>query len=275
VSDARFDAFNEWEQAAWDVDTRAAAYARGIQQMTSGSVGPLLDAVGATAGSRLLDVGCGPGPVAAAAVARGAVVTGVDVSEAMLSLARARVPEADFRLGSAEALPVDAAAFDAVCGNFVLPHVGHPVAAVREALRALHPGGRLAFTDWDPERAGPLAVFWELLATSGMPMPPGAPPAPDVELGDPEQMRTVLEAGGAGDVDVSAIEWMFTVAPSAWWDATIAGTPRTGARIAAAPPEAQRDLRARYDEAIAAHPHDGDRVVFPVVAVLGTGTKRG
>jgi SAM-dependent methyltransferase len=269
----RFDAFNEWEREAWDVSSRARAYSRGIQRMTSGSVGALLDAVGTDAGTRLLDVGCGPGPVSAAAVARGAVVTGVDVSDAMLALARAAVPEADFRLGSAEALPVDDGEFDAVCGNFVLPHVGHPDRAVTEALRALRAGGRLALTDWDTARAAPLAIFWQLLSTSGMPMPPGAPDAPGHQFGDRAQMRALLEQAGARDVEVRDLEWTFSVEPSEWWDSTIAATPRTGARIVAAPSNVQRDLRARYDEAVAAYPRDGDTIVFPVVAVMGVGTR--
>jgi 2-polyprenyl-3-methyl-5-hydroxy-6-metoxy-1,4-benzoquinol methylase len=59
-------------------------------------VEPLLDAVGVQADTRLLDVACGPGYVSEAAAARGAESVGVDVAEAMIDLARRRLPELEF-----------------------------------------------------------------------------------------------------------------------------------------------------------------------------------
>jgi SAM-dependent methyltransferase len=267
-----YDAFNEWERGAWQ--TRADAYAAGIQQMTRGSIDALLDGVGATRGRRLADVGCGPGPVSVAATARGCEVIGVDVSTAMLELARTAAPAAEFREGSAEALPIGDAELDAVCGNYVLPHVGHPVTAVREALRVVRAGGRVGFTDWDRARAEPLAVFWRLVQSSGMPMPPGAPPGPTDQHGDPEVMTRTLRAAGGADVETRELHWTFRVDPAAWWDSTIAATPRTGAVIAAASKAERWALRNRYDADMARFATgDGTTVELPVVATLGIATK--
>jgi SAM-dependent methyltransferase len=266
-----FDAFNEWERTSWEA--RAEAYARGLQQMTRGSVDDLLDAVQAVAGSRVLDIGCGPGPLSAAAVARGCRVSGVDVSEKMLAIARAAVPDADLRSGSAEQLPFDDSAFDAVCGNFVLPHVGYPDRALAEALRVVRPGGRVAFTDWDRERAMPLAVFWKIVRASGMPMPPDAPPGPESAHTESDGMRQVFEAAGAIDIEVHHSTWIYVVDPDEWWDAILAATPRTGAAIMAAPPDAQRALRAQYDELVAEYAVDQGEVAFPVTAIIGSGRR--
>lgn len=268
----RFDAFNEWEQRSWE--DRADAYARGMQRLTLGAAGPLLDAVGATTSTRLLDIGCGPGPVSAAAVARGGVVVGVDVSNAMVDIASRAVPQAEFRVGSAEALPCADDEFDVACGSFVLPHVGHPRVAIAEALRAVRSGGTVAFTDWDRQRATPLAVFWELVASSGMPMPPGAPAGPSDKLGDHDQMRAALEAAGGVDVEVREATWELRVDPADWWDSVLAATPRTGAAIAALPTGARWALRNRYDAAMAAYPRDGDAAILPVVATIGIAHNR-
>jgi SAM-dependent methyltransferase len=111
--------------------------------------------LGIEAGTRVLEIGCGPGAGLAEALARGAAfVGGVDPSRVMLNQACARNAAAlaegrlDLRLGSADALPFDDASFDvafAVNSAQVWPN---PVAGLMEIRRCLRPGGRvaLAFT---------------------------------------------------------------------------------------------------------------------------------
>src|SRR4029077_12031773 len=60
--------------------------------------------VGISEGLRVLELGCGTGVFLRAAANWGAVVYGLDASEALLELARERVPEAELRLGDLEAL---------------------------------------------------------------------------------------------------------------------------------------------------------------------------
>src|SRR4051812_9198388 len=75
-----------------------------------------LDRVGVGPGDHVLDVGCGSGVCLAVAAGRGARVTGVDASAALLELARERVPGADLRAADMEALPFDDDTFDLVTG---------------------------------------------------------------------------------------------------------------------------------------------------------------
>jgi SAM-dependent methyltransferase len=120
----------------------------GFGALVEEGIGPLLDEVKVSAGERVLDVGTGPGLVAARAADRGASVVGVDFSDAMLAEARRLHPEIEFRSGSAEALPFEDGEFDAVVGNFVLHHSWQPDKALEEALRVLRHDGRMGFTVW-------------------------------------------------------------------------------------------------------------------------------
>src|SRR5688500_17015312 len=66
------------------------------------------------AGTRVLDVGCGAGRFARIAADRGAVIAGLDATEALVAIARERVPDGDFRIGDMESLPWADDSFDVV-----------------------------------------------------------------------------------------------------------------------------------------------------------------
>src|SRR5713226_3772200 len=105
-------AFREFERQGWEKAARG--YHDCFGRLTTQAVGPLLDAVGAGPGVRLLDVASGPGYLADAAVKRGASAVGVDFTAAMVAQARQRYPAAEYRQGDAEALPFANSSFDAV-----------------------------------------------------------------------------------------------------------------------------------------------------------------
>ena len=98
------DAFRAFEVTGWDQEGWPEAYHRFFGQLTSRAIEPLLEAVGAGTGIRLLDVGTGPGYVAAAAAARGASAVGVDAATRMLALAARLHSGPEFRQTDAEAV---------------------------------------------------------------------------------------------------------------------------------------------------------------------------
>src|SRR5919197_5380837 len=142
------DEFWEFERDGWE---RAAARYEECWTDTTLFVEALLDAAGAGAGSRLLDVACGPGFVSEAALARGTQPVGTDVAPAMLGRARLRCPGLPFVEGDAQQLPFDEASFDAVTMNFGILHLSRPDAALVEGCRVHASGGRVAFPAWIDE----------------------------------------------------------------------------------------------------------------------------
>jgi ubiquinone/menaquinone biosynthesis C-methylase UbiE len=96
-------------------------------------------------GRRILDVGCGAGPLSAALRDKGAIMSGFDPSAEMIALARRRLGEdADLRVGDlAEPLPYADAAFDDVVASLVLHYLQDWTEPLAELRRVLKPGGRL------------------------------------------------------------------------------------------------------------------------------------
>ncbi|QNE74090.1 methyltransferase domain-containing protein [Streptomyces finlayi] len=100
---------------------------------------------GAVAGRRILDAGCGSGPLSAALRDRGAVVTGIDSSAGMLALARRRLgDDADLHVADLnDRLPFADGAFDDVVASLVLHYLEDWGPTLAELRRVLRPGGRL------------------------------------------------------------------------------------------------------------------------------------
>jgi ubiquinone/menaquinone biosynthesis C-methylase UbiE len=118
-------------------------------------VRPVYDAVfertGIGPGTRYLDLGCGAGMAAQVAAGRGAKVSGLDAAEALLAIARDRVPEGDFHHGDLEDLPFEDESFDVVTGFNSIQYAGNPVVALREARRVVRAYGAVAVVTWgDP-----------------------------------------------------------------------------------------------------------------------------
>jgi arsenite methyltransferase len=113
------------------------------------------EALSASPGERILDVGCGPGfycAELAADVGLSGSVVGVDSSPAMLGLAARRCAgheRVELRPGDAVSLPVDDASVDAALCVQVLEYVPDPVVALAEMHRVLRPGGRVVVWDVD------------------------------------------------------------------------------------------------------------------------------
>ncbi len=105
-------------------------------------------------GARVLEVGCGTGPVtrALARWARVGEVVGVDPSPVFIAKARelaAEMQNLSFQVADGRSLPFADASFDVVVFHTTLCHVPSPEHALAEAFRVLRPGGWLAAFDGD------------------------------------------------------------------------------------------------------------------------------
>ena len=198
-----------FEHAAWS--RCAPGYRDGFSVLTDDALEPLLDAVHAGEGTRLLDVGTGPGTAAAAAIGRGATVAGIDFSDAMLTEARRTVPEADLRTASADALPFGDGALDAVIANSVLHHLATPAEALREAHRVLRPGGRIACTVWDdPSTLEAFGLFFAAVEQHAGEAE--LPHGPLFGVTDRNILTSLFTAAGFGQADVTTLptSWRMT-----------------------------------------------------------------
>jgi len=130
--------------------------------------GPVVaDAAGTRPGERVLDVACGTGALTGAAKERagpqGSVV-GLDPNEAMLAVARSKDLAVDWKSGRAESLPFADASFDRVVSQFGYMFFEDRPRALREMMRVLHPGGRIAVAVCDAlDHSAGYAVLVELL----------------------------------------------------------------------------------------------------------------
>lgn len=104
----------------------------------------MLDLLGDVEGRRVLDAGCGSGPTSIALTEGGALVSGFDISAAMVEIARHDLAEADLRVHDlADPLPWDDDQFDVVVASLVLHYLHDWTRPLAELHRVLDAGGRL------------------------------------------------------------------------------------------------------------------------------------
>jgi SAM-dependent methyltransferase len=267
------DAFTAFEAAGWE--TRAETYDDHWAALTSRLGDPLLDAVGAGPGLRLLDVACGPGYVAARAVERGATSVGVDIAEAMVGLARRRVPLAEFRQADAQSLPFPDGSFGAVVGNLAVPHFGRPEQAIAEFRRVLVPNGRIALTTWDlPARARLVGVLLDAVREVGVTPPQTVPAGPDFfRFADDAEFAALLADQTFTDVEVTTVAFLHSITGAdELWDGLLHGTVRTSAVIKGQSKDVIERIRAAFDRQLQSY-RTGDAYQLPVSFKLARGRR--
>lgn len=164
-------------------------------------------------GTQYLDAGCGAGMAAEMAAARGAEVSGIDAADALLAIARARVPRADFRQGDLEQLPFADGAFDVVTGFNSFQYAGNPGAALADARRVTKPGGSVVVVTWgDPEGMQAASLVGALRPL--MPPPPPGAPGP-FALSDEGALRQFATDAGLEPVAIFDVDSPFVYADEA------------------------------------------------------------
>jgi len=142
----------------------AEAYDRLVGRYSPQLASALIEFAGVERGMRALDVGCGPGALAAALVERlgSEKVAGAEPSEPFAEACRARLPGIEVVVAPAESLPFPDDSFDAALSQLVINFMRDAEAGAREMVRVTRPGGVLASCVWD--YAGDMRLvraFWD------------------------------------------------------------------------------------------------------------------
>jgi ubiquinone/menaquinone biosynthesis C-methylase UbiE len=168
----------------------------------------VLDHAGLVDGDAVLDVACGTGVVARAAARRlrgTGSVTGLDVNEGMLAVARRSPAAVSWRRGAAEELPFPDASFDRAVCQFGLMFFVDRVAALREMCRVVRAGGTVTVATWAGVDESPgYAAMVDLLRRLFGGAAAGALLAP-FSIGTSEALRALMAAAGAAEVTVTHV----------------------------------------------------------------------
>ncbi len=184
------EAGRAWGHAAIDWAYRFEPYGADAIESVFGRLG-----VGA--GTNLLDMACGSGFAAGRAVRRGATVTGLDASEALIEIARRRAPSAELVPGDMFDLPWSDDSFDAVTSfNGIW---GGCTDALREARRVLSPGGGIGLTFWG--RGDRLDMRDWFIALGSSTPPVGDEMISLASIGTPGVVEEMLTTSGFGRIE--------------------------------------------------------------------------
>jgi SAM-dependent methyltransferase len=210
--DHQVDPTNAAQEQAWDSTEGSlwAVHADLLEQVPARYDAALLDAARIAPDDRVLDIGCGTGSLTRAAGRRATAGTalGVDLSAAMVEVARARaadLPNVAFLRADAQVHPFPAAGFDAVVSRTGASFFGDAPAAFANLARATAPGGRLALVTWQaPARNEWFVEVTTALAGRPLGPPPGVPGP--FALADPDTVRALLGGAGYADVRVADVQ---------------------------------------------------------------------
>ena len=266
------DAFNRFEADGWDA--KAGPYLDFWSPITANVFDRILDAAEVRQGSRLLDVGCGPGELAAVAAERGAVPTGIDAAPAMVDLARENHPDLEFEVANAEELPFEYGSFDAVVANFVLLHLGRPETAVCEWARVLAPGRRLAMSIWDATSVNRLhgLILDAVESVEGL-EPVEIPEGPPAFRSD-DELAGLLSTAGLTNICVDHLK--FAVAfkdPVELWTGILRSGVRFPPLVNAQPLEIQGAIRGAFDRLASVHARNDGSIEVPTAVQIASGRR--
>jgi ubiquinone/menaquinone biosynthesis C-methylase UbiE len=193
-----------------------------------------IEGLALASGGKVLDVGCGTGASAlpaAQVVGANGFVTGVDLSARLLDRARAKaktrgLANIEFRVADMTSLGYPNDHFDAVVSVFSIFFVPDMEGLVRELLRMVRPGGKLAVTTWGPRIFEPAYSRWQAAVKRERPELYNAFNPWD-RITDTEAVRRLLQDGGATNVEVTAEAGVQMLRSAEdWWVIVLGSGPR-------------------------------------------------
>jgi SAM-dependent methyltransferase len=201
--------------------------------------------VALSAWQSVLDVGCGSGVFLRLAADRGATVSGLDASAELIAVARARVPEADLRVGDMQFLPFESDRFELVTGFNSFFFAADMIAALREAKRVAKPDAQvLVQVCGAPERCDLDAM--KRAVAPFLPLPSGDRPPRD--LWQPGVLEEMALAAGLTPQTRFTTSWAYAYPDER---SLVRGMLAAGGIAAAAEAAGEDDVRTAILESLA------------------------
>jgi len=237
-------------------DVGAPAYDRFMGRFSRPLAAKFAALVGAGAGQRALDVGCGPGALTEELVARlgPAAVSAIDPSEQFVAAIRTRLPDVDVRHGFAEALPFDDDSFDLAMAQLVVHFMRDPQAGLSEMARVTRADGVVAACVWNHAGgSGPLSLFWHAVRD----LDPAAPDESDMAGAREGQLVELFDRAGLWSVEPATLTVQVNFATfHDWWEPFTFGVGPAGSYVAALDPARRDALQAHCAELLPQAPFD-------------------
>jgi ubiquinone/menaquinone biosynthesis C-methylase UbiE len=269
------EAFTKFEHEGWErvADKYDSVWSSSTRQF----IPPLLDAANVAEKMSILDVGCGPGYVSAAAAERAAVPIGLDFSKEMIAIAKKMFPKIEFRKGDAQNLPFADKTFDRVVANFALLHLSDPERAMTEANRVLKTGGRFAFTTWAKVSENPFVKLVDDAIQAHANVDVDLPPGPPFYLFENEkEFRKALERAGFEGASmtfrVHTIKWRVPTARFIF-EAELQAGVRTAGLLAKQTPEALRKIQAAIEKSVQQYATNGGFAIPKAAYIVAVSKK--
>jgi len=254
-----------------------------IREMFAPVTLALIEEAQITRGSAVLDVATGPGEPALAIaelVGSEGKVLGIDAVPEMVEAARReaerrKLHNARFAVAQADRLPAEANGVDAVVSRFGIMFFPSPVGAVREMLRVLKPGGRMAFAVWHFAERNPFHYIVSRAIERYVDSPPPAADAPDAfRFAERGKLRAILSEAGAAAVSERLLQFSIRaqVSLEEFWTLRSEMSERLRSKLAQLTTEQMAQVKRETIGAFRAYSVDG-KVTVPAEVLIVAGSK--
>ena len=254
-----------------------------IREMFAPVTRALIEDARIASGSSVLDVATGPGEPAltiAELVGSEGKVLGIDAVPGMVEAARREASRRKFRNASfavapADVLPLETGSFDAVVSRFGVMFFPSPVRAVREMLRVLKPGGRMALAAWHFAERNPFHCTVARVVERYVSSPPPSADSPDAfRFAAPGKLRAVLSEAGVAAACERLLRFSIraSVSVEEFWTLRSEMSENLRSKLAKMPPKQNAEVKREAIEALRAYSGDG-AMSFPAEVLIVTGSK--